>query len=46
MRPSTGEEDQYIQIHMDKIDGKSSNEIANFINTAFMDPIKFYQPLA
>ena len=28
------------------MDRKSPTEIANFINTAFLDPMKIYQPLA
>ncbi|CAB3992021.1 Hypothetical predicted protein, partial [Paramuricea clavata] len=45
MTPSTGAEDLYNQIHIDDFDRKSPNEIANLINTAFLDPMKTYQPL-
>ena len=46
MTPSTGAEDLYNQIQIDDVDRKSPTEIANFINTAFLDPMKIYQPLA
>ena len=46
MAPSTGAEDLYNQIQIDDMDRKSPTEIANFINTAFLDPMKIYQPLA
>ena len=46
MTPSTGAEDLYNQIQIDDMDRKSPTEIANFINTAFLDPMKIYQPLA
>ena len=46
MTPSTGAEDVYNQIQIDDLDRKSPTEIANFINTAFLDPMKIYQPLA
>ena len=45
MTPSTGAEDQHHQIHIDDIDQKSPTVIANFINSAFLDPMKSYQPL-
>ena len=45
MTPSTGAEDLHHQIHIDDIDQKSPTEIANFINSAFLDPMKSYQPL-
>ena len=46
MTPSTGAEDLFNQIQIDDMDRKSPNEIANFINTAFVDPMNIYQPLA
>ena len=46
MTPSTGAEDLYSQIQIDDMDRKSPNEIVNFINTAFLDPMKIYEPLA
>ena len=46
MTPSAGAEDLFNQIQIDDMDGKSPNEIANFINTAFLDPLNIYQPLA
>ena len=45
MTPSTGAKDLYNQIQIDDMDRKSPTEIANFINTAFLDPMKIYQPL-
>ena len=45
MTPSTGAEDLYNQIHIEDIDRKSPNEIANFINTEFVDPMKIYKRL-
>ena len=45
MTPSTGAEDLYNQIQIEDMDRKSTTEIANFINTAFLDPLKIYQPL-
>ena len=46
MTPLTGAEDLFNQIQIDDMDRKSPTEIANFINTAFLDPMKIYQPLA
>ena len=46
MTPSTGAEDLYNQIQIEDMDRKSPTEIANFINTAFLHPMKIYQPLA
>ena len=46
MTPSTGAKDLYNQLQIDDMDRKSSTDIANFINTASLDPMKIYKPLA
>ena len=46
MTPSTGAEDLYNQLLIDDMGRKLPTEIANFMNTEFLDPIKIYQPLA
>ena len=41
-----GSRNLYNQIQIDDINRKPPTEIANFINTAFLDPMKIYQPFA
>ena len=45
MLTATGSEDLCKQLHIDNIDDMTPHAIANFINNAFLEPMKVYQPL-
>ena len=45
MTPATGGDDIQSQLHLDAIENKSPKDIADFINTALLEPMQEYCPL-
>ena len=46
MAPTTGSDDVRSQLHLDGIVDSSNLDIANLINTALLEPLQAYSPLA